>query len=108
MDSRSGWLYRQPVVEPRRSAWVSPPGLTALLWWAGQREMVVGAVAAELVVCVNFTTLLTYAYDKRQAEKAGWRVPEATLFLLALLGGSPAPSWPCAGSGTSRSRDRFA
>lgn len=27
------------------------------------------------------------AYDKRQARRAGWRVPEKQLFLVAFLGG---------------------
>ena len=30
-----------------------------------------------------------YAYDKRQARRGGWRVSEAMLHLLSLLGGWP-------------------
>lgn len=38
---------------------------------------------------INLTTHLAYAIDKRAARKARWRVPEAQLHLLALLGGWP-------------------
>ncbi|GEM_PF-2551383 len=39
---------------------------------------------------INALMLLVMAYDKLAARKGGWRVPEANLLLLALLGGSPA------------------
>src|SRR5262249_28382543 len=38
---------------------------------------------------VNVITVATYGLDKWIAQRGGWRVPEATLFLLAFLGGSP-------------------
>lgn len=28
-------------------------------------------------------------YDKRQAKNGGWRVPERTLWMIAILGGGP-------------------
>jgi len=39
--------------------------------------------AASLVTCI------LYGYDKAQAKSGGWRVPEAVLHWLALLGGFP-------------------
>ena len=38
---------------------------------------------------INIITFLIYGYDKRQAIKAGMRVPENVLHLIALMGGSP-------------------
>jgi uncharacterized membrane protein YsdA (DUF1294 family) len=39
---------------------------------------------------MNVLTYLAYAHDKRRAQKGEWRVPEARLHLLELLGGWPA------------------
>jgi len=40
------------------------------------------------LVFINFLLFLTMAVDKRRAKKDKRRIPEATLFLMALLGGS--------------------
>ena len=37
---------------------------------------------------VNVVTFIVYGADKRRAKKERRRVPEKTLFLLALIGGS--------------------
>jgi uncharacterized membrane protein YsdA (DUF1294 family) len=37
---------------------------------------------------VNLATFCMYGYDKRQARRSRWRVPEAVLHTLAILGGS--------------------
>ena len=37
---------------------------------------------------INLLTFIVYDADKRRARKGKWRVPEKTLFLLPLLGGS--------------------
>ena len=39
---------------------------------------------------INFITYFTYAADKTKARQHKWRIPERTLILLAILGGSPA------------------
>lgn len=36
----------------------------------------------------NLVTFIVYWFDKWMARSKGWRVPEAILFLLALVGGS--------------------
>ena len=46
--------------------------------WAGAYGIVIGAI-----------TYWVYARDKRRAEEGEWRVPEASLHLLELLGGWP-------------------
>jgi len=57
--------------------------VSASLWW-----MEVNLLYAYLLG-VSVTTFLFYGYDKRQALKKGWRVPEAVLHILALSGGTP-------------------
>ena len=37
---------------------------------------------------INAATFIVYGIDKYKAKKAKWRIPEATLLLLAVLGGS--------------------
>ena len=42
------------------------------------------------LLLINLITYFTYAADKTKARQNKWRIPERTLILLALLGGSPA------------------
>ena len=37
---------------------------------------------------INAVAFIMYGIDKYKAKKARWRIPEATLLLLAVLGGS--------------------
>ena len=40
------------------------------------------------LLLINIITYFTYAADKTKARQNKWRIPERTLILLALLGGS--------------------
>lgn len=39
-------------------------------------------------VAVNVASLIVMGVDKRKAIKRAWRIPESTLFVLAIIGGS--------------------
>ena len=40
------------------------------------------------LAAINVITFLVYGIDKLKAKKGNWRIPEATLLLLAIVGGS--------------------
>jgi uncharacterized membrane protein YsdA (DUF1294 family) len=40
------------------------------------------------LIIINAITFITYGIDKLKAKKNKWRIPESTLFLLAVIGGS--------------------
>jgi uncharacterized membrane protein YsdA (DUF1294 family) len=40
------------------------------------------------LIAVNIVTFFVYGIDKYKARHAKWRIPEATLLLLAAVGGS--------------------
>lgn len=40
------------------------------------------------IVIVNLISLVMMGVDKRKAQKRAFRIPEATLFVLAIIGGS--------------------
>lgn len=43
---------------------------------------------AYCLFAINAITFVVYGIDKYKAKKAKWRISEATLLLLAILGGS--------------------
>ena len=43
---------------------------------------------AYYLLAINVVAFIMYGIDKYKAKKATWRIPEATLLLLAVLGGS--------------------
>lgn len=45
-------------------------------------------MATYYVLILNFVTMLVYGIDKFKAKKGKWRIPESTLLLLPVLGGS--------------------
>ena len=40
------------------------------------------------LIAVNVLTFIVYDFDKRKARRKRWRIPEATLLGLAVIGGS--------------------
>ena len=40
------------------------------------------------LVAINIVTFIIYGIDKYKAKNNRWRIPEATLILLAVIGGS--------------------
>ena len=40
------------------------------------------------LVPINVITFIVYGIDKLKAKKGRWRIPESTLLLLAIIGGS--------------------
>lgn len=40
------------------------------------------------LLAINLITFVMYGIDKLKAKKAKWRIPEATLLWIAVLGGS--------------------
>lgn len=47
-----------------------------------------GTVLLVWLAAINLVTFAVYGIDKVKAKRGAWRVPEKTLFLLPLLGGS--------------------
>ena len=43
---------------------------------------------AYYLLAINAVTFIVYGIDKYKAKKAKWRISEATLLLLGVLGGS--------------------
>ena len=44
------------------------------------------------LLVINVVTFFVYGVDKRKAKRSAWRIPEMTLMLLAVIGGS-AGAW---------------
>ena len=47
-----------------------------------------GTVLLVWLAAINLVTFAVYGIDKAKAKRGAWRMPEKTLFLLPLLGGS--------------------
>lgn len=45
-------------------------------------------IVLQYLVIINVATFLTYGLDKWKAKRSKWRIREAALLMLAVLGGS--------------------
>ena len=50
--------------------------------------MIVLSYIALYLLVINLAGFLAFAFDKSKARRNKWRIPEATLFLFAISGGS--------------------
>ena len=50
--------------------------------------LAINKIIVVYLVAINVVTFVVYGIDKRKAVRSKWRIPEATLLLLAALGGS--------------------
>ena len=41
-----------------------------------------------ILICINVVTFLVYGIDKWKAKQDSWRISEATLLMLAVIGGT--------------------
>jgi uncharacterized membrane protein YsdA (DUF1294 family) len=83
---RTASLYDAQVIDPRNrpaliGSLVAGAAVFVLLWVLGLSPLVAWLVGWTL------PAFAMYGIDKRQARSAGWRVPEAVLHGLALVGG---------------------
>ncbi len=61
---------------------------TQILAWMGTQAGGWTIGLGLYLLVMNLVTLAVYGIDKHRARQGRWRVPEKTLFLLAILGGS--------------------
>ena len=59
------------------------------------------------LIVINLVTFLTFGADKRRAQRGKRRVPERTLFMLALCGGSLGAVYGMVGFRHKRRHKRF-
>lgn len=56
--------------------------------WRQKILIILPLIAIGYFVLINLAGLMLMGIDKRKAQKGKWRIPEGTLFLIAILGGS--------------------
>jgi uncharacterized membrane protein YsdA (DUF1294 family) len=69
--------------------WPGPFFTEQRMHWKGQHMR---NIAILYLTIMNIVGLFAMGIDKAKAKKRAWRIPERTLFLISLLGGS-AGTW---------------
>ncbi len=59
-----------------------------MLYLAISPQSIIIMVVACYLVSANIAGFASMGIDKKKAERKQWRIPEATLFLIAAIGGS--------------------
>ncbi len=62
--------------------------VSGVLSFAAISAFLTPANIATGLIAVNFLSFTAFGIDKARAEADAWRIPESTLLLLALLGGT--------------------
>ena len=53
-----------------------------------QHRLIMTQTIVYTIICINVVTFVVYGIDKWKAKQGSWRISEATLLLLAVIGGS--------------------
>jgi uncharacterized membrane protein YsdA (DUF1294 family) len=61
---------------------------TVGLWYAFSGSLSWQPILVNYLISVNVVTFGAYGYDKMQARRKGWRVPELSLLAMGLIGGT--------------------
>lgn len=79
-------IFPRPQTRSTLRRWYLESALW-LSWNSKEKAMIANALLYYLIV-INIVTFLVYGIDKWKAKQGSWRISEATLLILAVIGGS--------------------
>lgn len=78
------WVYALHIAVLCIASWIKFPSLSYPLFHAYYPYY----IGIGHILSINTLTFIAYGWDKKQAIKSGWRIPEKTLHALSLIGGT--------------------
>ncbi|MDG1286129.1 MAG: DUF1294 domain-containing protein [Rickettsiales bacterium] len=78
------WFYGIHIVLLAAISWWRFPSLEITIW----HPYYIYFLGLSHLVLITLITFAAYGWDKRQAQRGGWRVPEKTLHALTFIGGT--------------------